>query len=170
MRTGIRINFDRNYGILIFLEVKTSTIRLEKKASKNDYVILTLDEKDFAEARVTDVIDINVSGITKKVALEDGFLTVYALKKTLKKYYPDITDETVVYQIKFSIEKILNLSLIEKDIINLCNIAIRQGFLSEDEKDILKRVLNEGIESLSDDILKELKGILRKVYLKLVSE
>jgi len=164
-----RINFDKEYGILIFLELKTSTIRLEKKAEKDELVILTLDERDFAEARVTEVITLKLSNISESVAREDGFLSVSALKKVLKKYYPDATDKTIVYQIKFSIQKILDISLIEKDIVRLCNIAIRQETLSTNEKRLLISVLNEGIKNISESILGRVREVLKKVYLDLIS-
>jgi len=169
MQTNKRINFDKEYGILIFLELKTSTIRLEKKAEKGDTVILTLNEKNFAEARVTDVISLKISEITEHVAHEDGFLSVRTLKKTLKKYYPEITDETTVYQIKFLVQRFLDISLIEKDIARLCKIAISQENISTNERKLLSSVLNEGSENMSENTLENVKKILKKIYLDLIS-
>ena len=170
MKNLKRINFEREYGILIFLELKKSTIRLEKKAEEGDIILLTLNNREFAVARVTVVVSLKISEIDDAVALEDGFISVNALINALKKFYPTLTEETQVYQIKFSLQKILNLFLIKRDINHLCRIAIREEKLSSDEKALLqKKILNDNLEKIPYEEWEKIRNILRRTYIRLVT-
>ena len=165
-----RINFDKKYGILIFIGIKTSTVRLEKKAEEGDIIILTINKKDFAIAKVTDVTAHKFSDLSEETAYEDGFLSVASLKNALKKYYPSISKDSTVYQIKFSIIKIIDISLIRNDILQLCNIVLRQEVLSKNEKELLQKILLEGPENVNEQMLKKVKVILKHAYENLITK
>lgn len=169
MKNLKRINFEREYGILIFLGLKKSTIRIEKKVEKGDTLLLTLNDKEFAVAKVIAVATLKISEIDNAIAFEDVFLSMNALKNMLKKFYPTITEETIVYQIKFSLQEILNLTLIERDITHLCRIAIREEQLTADEKSLLREALSNNIEKISYEKWKKIRNIIRRTYMKLIN-
>ena len=169
MKSLKRINFEREYGILIFLGLKKSTIRLEKKVNEGDTILLTLNNKEFAVAKVTAVVLLKVSEINDAIAFEDGFLSVDALKNALKKFYPNITEETIVYQVKFSLRKILNLSLIERDVTHLCSVALGEEPLSFFERTLLQKTLSRSTEKISYEDWEKIGNILKRVYVKLTN-
>lgn len=162
------LNFDQQYVFFIVLGLKTSTIRQATDLKANQDVILTSDNHKFARAKIIEIKPLKFSEISEEVAQEDGFSSVVSLKRALKKYYPNLSDGDCLYQIRFNVIDILEISLIEQKIKNLINMAL--ALLPRDNSQYNKLI--ELRELSGQPLLKKIKdekirNLLREVYLTL---
>ena len=167
------INFDNRYALFIALRLKTTTIRDKKKASTGENIVISVDEIPFAEAKVEKVSKLKLKELTAEIAKNDGFNNVAELKRVLKRYYPQLTEDSQIYIIHFTVKRILNYELILDQILTISELCLKFSKKSRKEKMILIELLkytnkNERIAFLKERE-KEIIPVLRECYLELKS-
>ena len=167
-----RINFDKRYALLIALGIKQTTIRNKRKAEVGEKVMLTVNDDTFAEAHVTDIELVTMRKLTDRHAQSDGFESIKSLKKALKKYYPELSEDDDVYIIHFRVDRIINFEVILDELMHLASLGIKFVNLESDERETLLIFLKgvndrERLDFLRKNHNKVIK-VLRKVYDKLL--
>lgn len=103
------LDFDEIYIRKILEEKKITTIRKGVKDFKvGEKVLITSQDRIYAEAEITEIKYLRVSNLTNEDALKDGFSSKEELFKALKKYYSSIRLSDTVTIIGFKILKKLS--------------------------------------------------------------
>lgn len=100
------LDFDEIYIRKILEEKKITTIRRGVRNFKvGEKVLITSQDRIYAEAEITEIRCLKVSDLTDEDALKDGFSSKEELLKALKKYYSSIRPSDTVTIIGFKILK-----------------------------------------------------------------
>ena len=100
------LDFDEIYIRKILEEKKITTIRRGARNFKvGEKVLITSQDRIYAEAEITEIRCLKVSDLTDEDALKDGFSSKEELLKALKKYYSSIRPSDTVTIIGFKILK-----------------------------------------------------------------
>lgn len=100
------LDFDEVYIRKILEEKKITTIRRGVRNFKvGEKVLITSQDRIYAEAEITEIRCLKVSDLTDEDALKDGFSSKEELLRALKKYYSSIRPSDTVTIIGFKILK-----------------------------------------------------------------
>ncbi|MHA1628292.1 MAG: ASCH domain-containing protein [Candidatus Baldrarchaeia archaeon] len=100
------LDFDEIYIRKILEEKKITTIRRGVRNFKvGEKVLITSQDRIYAEAEITEIRRLKVSDLTDEDALKDGFSSKEELLRALKKYYSSIRPSDTVTIIGFKILK-----------------------------------------------------------------
>jgi len=100
------LDFDESYIRKILEGKKVTTIRKGIRDFKiGDRVLITSQNRIYAEAEITGVKYTRISELTEEDAVRDGFLTKEELLKALKKYYGQIKTNDAITIIHFKLLK-----------------------------------------------------------------
>ena len=100
------LDFDDVYVRKILEGKKVTTIRKGIRDFKvGEKILITSQDRIYAEAEITEIRRLKVSDLTDEDALKDGFSSKEELLKALKKYYSSIRPSDTVTIIGFKILK-----------------------------------------------------------------
>jgi len=100
------LDFDEPYIKKILEGKKVTTIRKGIRNFKiGERVLITSQNRIYAEAEITGLKYARISELTEKDAVKDGFLTKKELLKALKKYYGQIKSNDTITIIYFKLLK-----------------------------------------------------------------
>ncbi|MHA1860221.1 MAG: ASCH domain-containing protein [Candidatus Asgardarchaeia archaeon] len=159
------VNFDKRYVIPILLGVKKTTIRNELKYSVGEEVFLSANREIFAKARIKRIEKIRFSEIDDSIAKMDGFNKAKHLKKTLKRYYPKLSEDSELYIYHFELTEILSIKGFENQIKKLLNFLIDSPSLDRERAIIFEKFRDNLEEAIKDE---EFRESLKDIYLSLV--